>query len=51
MVTVGSKKASHGHLLNDEVGWHQICIQSNFEKEDLLSEVQGDVFLFAFQDP
>jgi hypothetical protein len=22
MVTFGSMKASHGHLLNDEVGWH-----------------------------
>jgi hypothetical protein len=30
------------------VGWHLICVQCNFENKDLLSEVQGDVFLFAF---
>jgi hypothetical protein len=48
MVTFGSMKASHGHLLNDEVGWHLICFQPTFEKEDPLPFVQSDVFLFAF---
>ncbi|MFO7459974.1 MAG: hypothetical protein R6X07_05060, partial [Desulfatiglandales bacterium] len=48
MVTFGSKKASHGHVLSDEVGWHLIWFQSNFEKEDPLPLVQSDVFLFAF---
>jgi hypothetical protein len=30
MVTFGSKKASHGHYLGDEVGWHLIFVSSDF---------------------